>query len=211
MVERTPPEDGHENPAAVRAMYRAMEHAVTPSETLFDRMAALGNVYHVGTRFTITPTQGSAYLFVDNSDVDDPFQLQADEIKVDGGDALIYVRDEPSLDSSTFTQTEFTNVRSDVIPGPDADVYFGYDDDVTISDKGRVYDEDFIKAAAGDPGEASTGAGSNGKVRYIIGDDSTAMLEIQNDSSNEIEVSVSSFFHYVPDVPSIVTIANKEP
>jgi len=210
MVKRNKPEKSHENPHLIKALHRAMEHSAVPNDTIFDRMAVLGNVYHVGKRFTITPSQGSAYFYIDNNGVSDPFKLQADAIKVANGDALIYVRDEPTLDESTFSSVEYKNIRSDVTPSPRADAYFGYDSSATVSDKGRIYDEDFIKADAGDPGKSSTGAGENGEVRYIIGDDSSAMLEVENDSSNDIEVSVSAFFHYFPDVPSIIEDPNGE-
>jgi len=211
MVKRKQPDVGQENPHLIRSLYRAMEHAVIPSETVFDRMASLGNAYHVGSRFTITQTQGSAYFYIDNSSVSDPFLLQTDVIKVSGGDALTYVWDEPDVDETTFTSIEYKNLRSDVTSGPESDAYFGYDNNVTINDTGLLYEEDFIKASSGSPGTTSTGAGSNGEAKYIIGDGSTAMLQIENDSQNDIEVSVSSFFYYVPDVPVIIDGNNTQP
>lgn len=208
MSERTPPEDGFNNPAMIRAVHQALEHAATPTENVFNRLAATGNAYHIGTRFTITTAQGSAYFYIDNGGNDSPFVLNSDDIKISGGDAVIFVRDEPSLDVGTFDSFEFKNIRSDILPGPETNAYFGYDNGVTISDKGRLYDEDFIKASTGSAGSTSTGTGRDGSVQYIIGVDSTAMLEIQNDSSNDIEVSISAKFHELPNVPPIIKEAN---
>jgi len=208
MAKRTEPEDGANSPELVRSLYQALEHSATPTEAVFDRLAATGNAYHIGTSFTITPTQGSAYFYIDNSGNSSPFVLGADSIKVAGGNARVYVRDEPTLDVGTFNTYEFRNVRSDVTPSPNQSAYFGYDNNVTVTDKGRLYDENFIKASTGSVGTTSTGTGKDGKTQYIIGDDSTALLEVMNDSSNEIEVSISAKFFELPEVPDIIENGN---
>jgi len=204
MTNRKKPEDGAENPALVRAFHEAFEKSLPPTESVQHRLAVQGRDYHIGSRFTITTAQGSAYFYIDNSMGDVPFAIVTDDIKVSGGNALVYVRDEPDLDLGTFQSFEFKNVRSDVTPGPGQDAYFGYDNDVTINDKGRLFDENFIKASQGSPGQTQTGAGKNGGVSYIIGPGSTGFLEIENNSSNEIEVSISAQFHETPPVPDIV-------
>lgn len=200
MTEHT---DSAQNPHLVDAYYQAVQHAVSAQVHASDRAAANGGEYRVSRVFDLTTTEESAYFYVDNH-MQNMFFLENDQVKVSGGNAMTYVWDEPSVDTGTFQSLEFINTRSDVEPGPDQDIYFGYASDVTISDTGRQYHEDYIKASSGSPGQTSTGTGEHGGVDYIIGSDSSAMLEVQNDSDNTLQVSVSAQFHEPQDLPNLI-------
>lgn len=202
--DRNVPYDDGPFPEQQEATFRALEHAILTHESITHRLSINGDNYHISQTFTVTPTQGSAYVFIDNSMTTDLFGLISDDIKVSGGNVEVYVYDEPDLDETTFQSIEFVNTRSDVIPGPDQNAYFGYDNDVSITDTGRIYDQDFIKASTGSVGTTQTGSGKNGAVSYIIGPSSSAMLEVRNISSNDIEVSVSASFHAIPPVPELI-------
>jgi hypothetical protein len=197
------PDSEAENPHLVRALHQALEHGIVTLQYTADRAAVNGDQYRVSDVFTITTTQSSAYFYVENN-TDNMFVLDEDQIKVTGANARIYVRDEPTVDTSTFTQIEFINGRSDITPGPDQNAYFGYDTDVTINDLGRIYDVDYIKASSGSPGDTMTGTGSNGGISYIIGPQSSAILEVENDGSSEIEVSIGADFHEIRELPNVI-------
>lgn len=200
MTEHT---DGMHNPHVVDANFQAIQHAISGQVHASDRAALNGNKYRISSVFDLTETQGSAYFYVENP-TENIFFLSNDRIKVSEGNALTFVRDEPDLDETTFQSVEFVNTRSDVTPGPDQNAYFGYDSNVTITNKGRAYDENYIKASSGSPGQTSTGTGENGGVDYIVGPNSSAMLEVQNDSTNTLEVSISAEFYESQDLPELI-------
>jgi hypothetical protein len=204
MSNRKNPARGEPDPEQILATYKAIQSAISPSEKLQHRTAVNGKSYLISSVFELTTTQGSAYFYVRNSDPDEYFTLVTDKIKARDGNINMYVRDEPTLDPSTFDSVEFKNLRSDIQPGPNQDAFFGYDDEVTISDTGRLFDEDFITASSGSVGTNYTGAGENGGVSYIVAPESDALLEIENDSSNTVTVSISSHFQVPPDVPDLM-------
>lgn len=191
MVRNKPQESGS-RPQMQEAMWRALEHAVIANETLEHRSSVNGHTYRISKIFSITDTQNKAFLYVSNP-VAELLAQTALSVKVYDGDCEYRIYDEPTVDETSFSQESFSNLRSDVTADPDQNIYFGYDTDVTVSDTGRLFDEEFIRA--GNKEEKS-----NGDVEYIIGSDSSALLEVTNTSNNTIEVSLSANFYKIPDV-----------
>jgi len=183
-------------PSRQEAFWRALEHSVVSIESVGHRISVNGKSYRISIVKNITTTQGSLYLYVKNNS-SNLFAQTALSIKVYDGNANYYIYDEPDVDTSTFNVFNFSNIRSDVTQDPNINAYVGFGNNVTINDIGQLFDEEFIRS--GNKEEKS-----NGNVEYIIGDESSALLQIENASNNEIEVSVSANFYKLPDMPGLI-------
>jgi len=196
------PEDNQENPARVRSVHAALEHAVVASDEATERSALAGENYRLSPVFDVTTQQDSAYLYVENNS-SDYFILNEDTISIVGGNANTFVYHNADVDVSTFTQQDFVNTRTGQADSQNQLAYFGYDNGVTINDKGLTYERDFVVATTSSQGNTSSTSGESGAVGFIIDPGDNAMLEVQNDSSETLTVSVSAeFYELRTDLPS---------
>jgi len=195
------PSNSQENPHLVEAMHAALEHSIVTSDTPTQRAALSGQSYRLSPIYDITTTEGSVYLYIGNP-TSNFFLLNEDTISITGGNAKTFVYHSPDVDLSTFTQGSFSNSLTGA-DGIQQTAYFGFDNNVTINDKGEEYEKDFVIASSGSVGSTSTGSGDSPSVDFVISPNDSAMLEIMNDTSSDtITVSVSAEFHEMrTDIP----------
>lgn len=194
------PTQGKVNPSDIQSFVTALEHSLTASHSPATRAALNGNEYVVSDTVTITPTQSARYIYLENP-TSQPFVMFSDHIKARGGDCEVRIFDESDIDASTFSAGEYHNVRSDVTQDPPQNLRLGYRSDVTINDFGRLYDQGFINTSS--HGRFTIGTDTFHSVSYIIGSNSSALVEIDNVSSNDVDVTTTLELHENRDVPRV--------
>lgn len=197
-MSQTNPADGKENPSIVRAVYEALSHAVVPSSTLPHRRATEGKRYTTTYKQTVTTTQSALYFYIENNQNDDSnLQLEPASIYV-GAEFDTVTYKNATVDTATFTQDTFNNVKTGSTSTPDANVFVGTDDSTTISDKGTP----IIDSTLGS-GKETFGRSEMHAIAIIEPGDNV-LIELNNQSGSDQKVSATFWSHnsapYEPDL-----------
>lgn len=199
-MPRNDPEVGNENPALIRAFYNALQEGVMPHTPAEERQGQHGKRWVLSYRRTLTATQSVFYIYVDNPSTDSGLDVEGAEVYTNG-EVHISTYDEPTLDETTFTADEFKNVRSSVTKDPVWNGYSGTDNNVTISDMGRLFAVDQIQSGP----QSSLGQPSSAPG-YVVDPESSAIFEFDNVSGNDIEIAITIYFHEQVPAPDLTQL-----
>lgn len=198
---RKSPTTGRNSPVLVRALWNALQQAVGVSTSPQERQGHFGKRWLVNDNRTVTSTESSLYIYMENPDPDLMLDIEGATLYTNR-QVTVTIYDEPSLDETTFNAGEFRNTRSSVTKNPPWNVYKGTDNNVTISDKGRVFTQDSMDAGVTE--NAGTHFDAPG---YIIDPESSVLIEISLDTNNDTQLSVSFYTHEQVFAPNLTELA----
>lgn len=199
-MSRKSPTTGRNSPILVRALWNALQQAVGVSTSPQERQGHFGKRWMISDSRTVTSTQSSLYLYIENPESDRTLDVEGATLYTNR-QVTVTIYDEPSLDETTFNAGEFRNTRSSVTKDPPWNLYKGTENNVTISNKGREFMQD--RMDSGVTQNAGTHFNAPG---YIIDPESSALVEISLDTNNDTDVSLSVYTHeqvFAPDLTDL--------
>lgn len=186
MVERI--YQGAESPTLVKAFHQG----------LYQQRGSLeGNRYVLSDRRTVTATQGGLNVYFENPTSDTYFVIEHASVVVNN-QIVTDTYDEPTVDETTFNSIELNNTRSSVTQDPALNAYVGTDNNVTISDTGRPYTQNYIGAGAQ---RSITGTGEH--TVYIVDPGSSTLGSFSLDTNNDTRIGVTISIHELTRVPDV--------
>lgn len=199
-MPRLSPTQGKNSPVLLRALWNALQQAVGVTTSPQERQGHFGKRWMVNDNRTVTSTESSLYIYIENPETDRSLDIEGATLYTNQ-QVTLHIYDEPTLDETTFNSGEFRNTRSSVQKNPPWNVYKGTDNNVTISDKGRLFVSDSMDAGV------KKNAGSHFDAPgYIIDPGSSTLIEISIDTNSDTDVSASFYVHeqvFGPDLTDL--------
>jgi len=188
-MARKDPTLNRNSPIITRAFWNALQQAATPTDDVAARQGQYGKRWLINGRQLVTTTESALYLYIENPTDDRQLNVEGVDLYVDQS-VTIDLYDEPTLDETTFNADEFKNTRSSVTKDPPWNLYRGVETDVTISDEGRKFVGTFA-----DPGSKKDIGADHRAPGYIIDSNSSALIKIGIDSTNDTNIALNSYCH----------------
>lgn len=199
-MTRNSPTKGRNSPITIRAVWNALQQAVGVTTSPQERQGHFGKRWMVSDNRTVTSTQSSLYIYIENPDSDRALDVEGATLYTNR-QVTVSIYDEPTLDETTFTAGEFRNTRSSVTKNPPWNLYKETGNNVTISDKGRLFMSDLM-----DAGVTQNAGAHFDAPGYIIDPESSALIEISLDTNNDTDISASFYTHeqvFGPDLTDL--------
>lgn len=199
MSRKTPTRE-RSSPVLIRALFNAIQQAVGIDVTPDERQGQFGKRWLINDHRTLTTTESSLYIYVENPTTDMTIDVEGSTFYTNQ-QITVTVYDEPTLDETTFNSGDFRNTRSSVTKNPPWNLYKGTDNNVTISDKGRLFVEDAI-----DTGNQSNLGGHFNAPGYMIDPESSALIEISLDTNTDTTISFTTYIHEQVPAPDVTDL-----